>query len=1243
VNPPPPSLSACEQIDALCVEFERGWKTGKPTAPEEVLRSAPEELRAPLLEELLRVEVHHRRLRGEAPEVAEYLARFPDLAAAVRAALAAPAEVGAAAGSLVGPYRLLHQLGEGGMGVVYVAEQETPVRRQVALKVIKPGMDSAQVVARFEAERQVLALMDHPHIARVFDGGTTAAGLPYFVMELVPGAPITRYCDDHQLTPRERLELFVPVCQAVQHAHQKGIIHRDLKPSNVLVAEQDGRPSPKVIDFGIAKALGQRLGDYTSLTRLGQVVGTFEYMSPEQAALTGLDVDTRSDVYSLGVLLYELLTGEPPFGRRRFREAALLEMLRVIREEEPPRPSVRLRKDEGGRMKDESKTTRRTGWHRLWPFSSFILHPSSFQELDWIVMKTLEKDRGRRYETAAALARDVQRYLADEPVEAGPPSTAYRLRKFARKHRKALAVAAAFALLLVAGALVSAWLAVRAALAEHDAEAKRDEAVAAGRRAADEAAVAEAVTAFLRHDLLAQAGPGPQAEWQRAPDPNLRVRAVLDRAAERVAGRFDGQPLVEAAVRLTIGNAYRDLGLDRLAGPHLERAHALYHRLRGPDDPATWEAAHELGQTYSGQCRFAAAEGLLAAALEKRDRRLGPTHADTLRTADSLGRLYLAWGKYDRAEELFTRTLQARRADPQDTHALESVNNLALLHRQRGRHRQAREFLRRALEDCARKHPGDHPDALSLRHNLAIVLGAEGKTDEALRLALPTLEARRRVLGEDHPHTLMSRINLAALRKAQGKFAEAEQLLLEARRRSLPLGKGHLVTLICANDLALLYQALGRLPEAEQLAAETLKEGTAALGPGHPEILPWILNRAELYRVQGKYDLALALVREGTEAGTRVLGKDHPALLFFRHSLCQVHVAQGKVAAAEPLAVAVYEEGKRRLGAKHPDVLVWMHELASLYFRLGKLDRAEPLARRCLDFFTEVWGEDHPNLPFVLNNLALIFQARGRLDEAAPLALRAYQTGKRHLGPRSPDVLIWMVNLGQIYTGLRQLDRAEPLVRQAYEAFREGSGDRDLRTLIAGYRLSAIYLGRGKLGPAEALAARVYETGASTFGEDSPDVAVWRSHLARVCAAREDYPRAETLFARSVETLRRGPAHARGDLGLTLMLLGEVRLKRGHHEKAEAALRDCLGIWQKASPGGANPFWAQSLLGAALLGQKQYAAAEPLLQAGFAGLDGIAGKEPQAASRRQEAAERIVQLYEAWGKPGRAGEWRNKR
>lgn len=418
-------------------------------------------------------------------------------------------------GTVIGPYKLLEQIGEGGMGLVFVAEQEHPVRRKVALKIIKPGMDSRQVIARFEAERQALALMDHQNIAKVLDAGTTTSGRPYFIMELVHGVPITTYCDANQLTLRERLELFIPVCLAIQHAHQKGIIHRDIKPSNVLVTMYDDKPVPKVIDFGVAKALDQRLTEKTVYTRFGTLVGTFEYMSPEQAEMNAFGVDTRSDIYSLGVLLYELLTGTTPLERKHLHEAPLVEMVRLIKEEEAPRPSLRLSSSNNLPKIAAARNTEPVQLSKL-----------VCGDIDWIVMKCLEKDRTRRYESANGLARDIQRHLADEPVEACPPSASYRLRKFARKYRTPLRVAGVFLLLLILGVIVSTWQAIRATIAERAAwESKQaawesEQAAQEMKREADEAKE----QAEKRRDELA-----------RLNDNLLRANYISDMNLARVA------------------------------------------------------------------------------------------------------------------------------------------------------------------------------------------------------------------------------------------------------------------------------------------------------------------------------------------------------------------------------------------------------------------------------------------------------------------------------------------------------------------------------------------------------------------------------------------------------------------------------------------------------------------------------------------------------------------------------------
>ena len=501
------------------------------------------------------------------------------------------------------------------MGEVFVAEQRKPVQRTVALKLIKRGMDSDEVIARFEAERQALAMMHHPNVAKVLDAGQSEDGRPYFVMDLVRGIPITQYCDQHKLDTRARLELLVEVCQAVQHAHQKGIIHRDLKPSNILVELHDVRHVPKVIDFGVAKAVNQRLTERTLFTQFSQMVGTPLYMSPEQAELSGMDVDTRSDVYALGVLMYELLTGTTPFDKETLKSAGFDEMRRIIREDDPPRPSHRI-----STLNDAQLST--LSERQKVPIPE--LKRSVERELDWIVLKALEKDRTRRYETASALAADIRRYLDDEAVEACPPSIAYRAQKFSRRYRGLLWTSALVGGLLIVGLAVTGWQAIK--IKQSGEAAQR-----AGETAMTNAAIATAVNEFLTEDLLGQADPASE------PDRNVRLRTVLDRAAQTVGDRFADRPLVEAAIRETLGDAYVGIGKGGRAEEQFRRCLEIRSEQLGAEAPDTLKARHGVGKSLNKARRFDEAEKELSDLVRIQKRVLGPDHIDTLASEHDLG------------------------------------------------------------------------------------------------------------------------------------------------------------------------------------------------------------------------------------------------------------------------------------------------------------------------------------------------------------------------------------------------------------------------------------------------------------------------------------------------------------------------------------------------------------------------------------------------------------------------------
>jgi non-specific serine/threonine protein kinase/serine/threonine-protein kinase len=787
-------------------------------------------------------------------------------------------------GGAIGPYRLIRRLGEGGMGVVYHAQQSEPIRRDVALKVIRPGMDTEQVITRFESERQALAMMEHPNIAFVLDAGTTEAGLPYFVMELVDGVPITRYCDGKRLSLRRRIELFLLVCSAIQHAHQKGIIHRDVKPSNILVKEQDGRDLPKVIDFGLAKALGAQLTDATTMTGLGTVLGTLRYMSPEQAELTRRDVDTRSDIYSLGVLLYELLTGSTPL--EHDAGASLFDSLRRIREEEAEAPSARLRKSP---RLAEVALLRATDTVRL---------PAQVdRELDWITLKALEKDRGDRYETVNGLARDLERYLQGEPVDAAPPSAAYRVRKLVRKHRVGLATAAGFLALAIAAAIGGVWLAVRANRAERQARA---------------------VSSFLRDDVLAQASAGNQASPSTRPDQNLTVRMALDRAADRIGSRFAGEPLVEAAVRQTIGNTYSDLGVYDKAQEQIEHARALRQRVLGIDHPETRESTLGLAQVLEQRGRYADAERLLEPLLDTLRRGLGADHPDTVNAAANVGRLRWQQGKYADAEPILEAALAGQRQTlgEDEPSTLTTMNSLALTYFSQSKYADAEPLLRTVLDRRRRVLGSEHPGTVVSISNLAGLLRTQGRYDEAEALYRDVRDIRLRVLGAEHPDTLAAVYNLAALYQAVGRHAEAEPLfrhVLEARRRLL--GQDHPRTLATEYGLGVLMRSLRNFPEAEARLGAVLAGRRRTLGDTHPETIDAELVLGQIRVDAGRFAPAERVLRnvlrmyDQSDGGGWQRGV---ALAYLGESLA----GQRRFAEAEPLLL----EGYRVLEAQRNEI-----------------------------------------------------------------------------------------------------------------------------------------------------------------------------------------------------------------------------------------------------------------------------------------------------------------------------------
>ena len=791
-------------------------------------------------------------------------------------------QTGPSSAGSFGRYRLLQRVGEGGMGEVWLAEQTEPVRRQVALKVIKAGMDSAQVVARFEAERQALALMDHPAIATVFDGGTTPQGRPYFAMEYVKGEPITTYCDRHLLSTRERLGLFTQVCEGVQHAHQKGIIHRDLKPSNVLVTIQDDRPVPKIIDFGVAKATAQHLTERSLFTELGVLIGTPEYMSPEQAEMGSLDIDTRTDIYALGVLLYELLTAALPFDRKDLRQAGIAEIQRIIREKEPPRPSTRI--TQPGPASTEAAKNRHTEPRRL---------VSELRgDLDWITMRALEKDRTRRYQTANALAADVHRHMNNEPVSAGPPSAAYRAGKFVRRHRFGVTTAIALVLLLAASALALGVQAQRIAR-------ERD-------RANHEAEAARQVSDFLV-GLFRVSDPG------QARGNTVTAREILDRGASKIDQDLRTQPLVQARLMSTMGRVYESLGLYDQALPLLESALATRRRLHGEEHLEVAESLIGLGGLRWHKGEYEAARPLLEGGLKQRERLLGPESPLVADSLHNLGNLLWSRGEYEEARLLLGRALAIREKNvPAGPEVASTLNSLGAIAYKQGDYAEARRMWERTLAIREKNLGPDHPLIGQTLNNLAAAHTFTNDPAGARPLLERAVRIQEKVLGPKHPDLASALMNLGDVVSVLGDdlgakpyYARAVAILDEASPGNPELAR-------FLDRLARVTLKQGDADAARRLYERSLGLRETALGPTHHEIGESLAGLAECARQQGRAQEAEALFEQSLARCRRPDGGYYPQAVETLDGYVAVLRARGQGARAdelEALAVALRKKG----------------------------------------------------------------------------------------------------------------------------------------------------------------------------------------------------------------------------------------------------------------------------------------------------------------------------------------------
>jgi eukaryotic-like serine/threonine-protein kinase len=902
----------------------------------------------------------------------------------------------------IGSYRVLRLLGEGGMGAVYEAEQDQP-RRLVALKVIRAAWASPETMRRFEQESQALGRLHHPGIAQIYEAGSAETGFgvqPFFAMELIHGKPLVEYANEHKLTTRQRLELMIQVCDAVHHAHQRGIIHRDLKPGNILVDESG---QPKILDFGLARATDSD-AQATRQTDMGQLLGTLAYMSPEQVLADPLAIDTRSDVYALGVILYELLAGKLPYMLSKL----LHEAVKTIQETDPA------------------------------PLSSIHRHYRG--DIETIVARALEKDKARRYASAAELAADIRRFLHDEPIVARPPSAGYQLAKFARRNKALVGGVSAVFVVLVLGIVASTREAIQARRAQ--------------RQAQQETAIAQAVNDFLQNDLLAQASAYNQTESGSGPDPDLKVRTALDRAAQNIGGKFKNQPEVEAAIRKTIGETYDDLGLypeaaaqlqsalelNRLAsgaenattlsiladlasvdekqGKYAEteklagQAVAADRRVFGPDDPRTLRAMDYLAAAYGDEDKIAQAVAIHQQVIEGERRKLGPDDPTTLAAMDDLANTYINGEEYAKAEAMARQVVDARRRAPHSDapQLTASLQNLAAAYTGEGKFADADAVYSQELEIDRRIFGPDHAKTLLVTQSLAWNHIYEGRYLDAESQLRHLIGVDRRVLGSDNPDTLATLEALAMASDSAGKHAEAvatQTQLLEAYRRIF--GLNHSKTLDATGNLAWMNYEMGNYADAERVDRQMLATDQRLYGADNANTVNAGGNLADVLAAEGKYKEAETLYMQTLQTARRSLGENHVYTLDVLYRTPEMYQREGKFALAEKYAGEALAARRKAQGAGDPKTLISECDLALALISEGKYAQAEPMARDALDLEKKTQPDNWERYR-AESLLGASLAGEKRTSEAAPLLEEGYRgmlARKAHIN--APDQ--WQLDL----------------------------------------------------------------------------------------------------------------------------------------------------------------------------------------------------------------------------------------
>jgi len=1170
-------------------------------------------------------------------------------------------------GTQIGRYKLLQLIGEGGFGSVYMADQEEPVRRKVALKIIKLGMDTKQVIARFEAERQALALMDHPSIAQVFDAGATDSGRPYFVMELVRGIPITEYCDQNNLTTIERLELFQSVCGAVQHAHQKGIIHRDIKPSNVMVTLHDGEPVPKVIDFGIAKATNQRLTEKTLFTEYHQFVGTPQYMSPEQADMSGLDVDTRTDIYALGVLLYELLTGTTPFDAHRLRSMAYSEIHRVIREEDPDKPSTRL--STLGQAGMDTAKRRAT--------DVAALRKALSGDLDWIVMMAIEKDRTRRYETANSLRLDVGRFLNTEPVFASPPSASYRVKKFLSRNRVSVAVVGAVALAL----LIGSGLATFGLL-----QARRERTLAR-----QEAEAVRAINDFY-NDMLGAVDPtqsrhlsvfalerGSLTPTRGSFDRQMSVVDMLKRAGERVEEAFEGKPLLEAEVRETLtmtliglgevpagvahGNRVGEIRAELLPEDHPDRLRTEFgaafasgsadrvrevrdaiERVYGPDHPKTLSATTFLAQIMTvdrsinpqmqkGPSRYSQAEELFRETLEKQREILGNEHRDVLHTMLEWASWYQWGGRGEESEPLAREAYETaqRILSPDDALTLKAANILGWALNFQGRYEEGEEYLREVLERQERVFGSPEDWTLA---GLGRSLHRPEQLDEKEELWRRVHENKKAT----HNGWVISR-DLAFFLVKRGKFDDGLQIIRESYEKTLGiLGERNSWTTGAEQNLLQLLIAAGRHDDArERVVAQLDKlrrraEGSDAAARDLDEYARQLLAAWPPELRQPRPAIRVA------EKAVELAASDEAAAMW--DTLASAHSMNGDEAAAIEAQRKAIELVRSEGAADASDEVA---DLVRYLARNGDAVEATEEIERQVRLLRDEVAEQGAVLAERLWDFGVSVGRKGIWNAAETVFLEAVTEYEGAFPSKPEDHVQALLDLGKAHLGVGNLGGAENRFGQAEEltvqthgegsaeharllrrcALRFSEHDRGEQTVAYARRAAKIYRGmeeskfRGLRDTEWLLAQGLVQTGES-------------AEAARIARDMVDF-----------WLEQRGEWNSR--TGWARLVLAQARLRSGSVDSAESEARKALSILRRTARESGSPVSfaeAEAVLADCLIRRGGHDEAEDLLTRAFQRVDEFGENNPRA---RKGVLDRLVTLYETWGKPEQAARWRGLR